>query len=232
MIEQYKRDGFCVVRNLLEWSGDCEALAQRLRNSFVISRNLYLREARILSRAARIARIAVDSTIELVAEELGVRDPAFYTAPTMHLMGIDPQWDGVGAHQDWAALQTGLNAVVVWIPLTDVTLDNWPVELVPGSHKLGLLPAKPGAHYSEVDTTGMEFVPIEMKRGDVLFFSAFTVHRTRTPGKGFRAAISHRYEDAADPWFLEHDCYSAQKRVIEREIKFTPMVEQVRRIFD
>jgi hypothetical protein len=44
-------------------------------------------------------------------------------------------------------------------------------------------------------------------------------------------AFSHRYEDSADPWAVEHDHYSAQKRIIEREIKTAPSVEQVRAVF-
>jgi ectoine hydroxylase-related dioxygenase (phytanoyl-CoA dioxygenase family) len=77
----------------------------------------------------------------------------------------------------------------------------------------------------------MEFVPVTMKRGDVLLFSAFTVHRTRTPGTGLRAAFSHRFENVADRWFGEHNFYSAQRRTIDREVKWTPTPEQVRKVF-
>ena len=135
------------------------------------------------------------------------------------------------AHQDWPALQTGLNTVVVWIPLHDVGEDNYPLEMVPGSHLLGLLPAKAGEHYSEVETEGMEFVPVPVPAGSALLFSVFTVHRTRTPGTGTRVAYSHRYEDANDPWYYEHGCYSAQRCVIDREIKHAPTIEQVRSVF-
>jgi ectoine hydroxylase-related dioxygenase (phytanoyl-CoA dioxygenase family) len=77
----------------------------------------------------------------------------------------------------------------------------------------------------------MNFVPVTMKRGDALLFSAFTVHRTRTPGTGLRAAFSHRFENAADPWFKAHDGYSAQRRTIDREARWTPTLEQVRKAF-
>jgi ectoine hydroxylase-related dioxygenase (phytanoyl-CoA dioxygenase family) len=76
----------------------------------------------------------------------------------------------------------------------------------------------------------MNFIPITMKRGDVLLFSAFTVHRTRTPGTGLRVAFSHRFENAIDRWFVQYG-HSAQRRVIDREVKWTPTPEQVREVF-
>jgi hypothetical protein len=234
-VEQYNRDGFVVLRGALDHALDympiAEPIERELRALYSQSKEEYLKRARLLSREFWATRICSELEIFYDAQRLGVRQPAFLTNPAVHVMGVDHEFDGVGAHQDWPALQSGLNTVVVWIPLTDVTLENYPVELVPGSHLRGLLPAMPGAHYSAVDTEGMEFVPAPMRCGDVLLFSVFTVHRTRIPGIGFRLALSHRYEDAEDPWFKQHGNYSAQSRVIEREVKWTPSVEQVKAVF-
>jgi ectoine hydroxylase-related dioxygenase (phytanoyl-CoA dioxygenase family) len=228
--EQYRKDGFTVLRGAV-YMPMTELIERRLRELYAQSKDDYLRYARLLSKTFWAMRLCADLEICRVVQELGVRHPVFLTNPAIHVMGVDYEFDGVGAHQDWPALQSGLNTVVVWIPLTDVTLENYPVELAPGSHLRGLLPAIPGAHYSAADTEGMEFVPVTMNRGDVLLFSVFTVHRTRIPGSGFRLALSHRYEDAEDPWFKQHGNYSAQSRVIEREVKWTPSAEQVKAVF-
>jgi hypothetical protein len=234
VIEEYKRDGYVVVPGAVEDTvlGDKDALYKALREAHAASDEEYRLACRLM--AAHVSTIEMFVTPKLLwaVLDLGIRDPVFLTSIVAHIMGPDLWNEGAVAHQDWPALQSGLDTVVAWIPLFDVGLDDYPVEVVPGSHLLGLLPSKEvkdGA--AVVDTSGMEFVPVTMKRGDVLLFSAFTVHRTRTPGTGLRAAFSHRFENVADRWFGEHNFYSAQRRTIDREVKWTPTPEQVRKVF-
>jgi len=230
LVEQYRRDGFVVLHNAVElplrlWGCVVE---EWLSEEYDISPEAFRAEARLIAKETAVMDLFLSTDIQDVVNALGIVNPIMQTSPVMHAMGFDKSFDGTHAHQDWPALQSSLNAITVWIPLHDVGVDNYPLEVVPGSHRLGLLPAKVGEHYSEVDTAGMEFVPVPVPVGGALLFSAFTVHRTRTPGVGKRVAFSHRYEDAADPWFLDHDYYCAQKRVIDREVKYAPSVEEVR----
>lgn len=231
IVTDYRRDGYCVLRNVFQFPMIAEQMKHKHAEWKAMPKDEYLRAARLFAQGVSQTVIFAAPPIWEAVQALGVKDPVFLTTPAVHVMGVDETWEGVSAHQDWPALQSGLNGVVVWIPYTNVGLDNYPVEFVPGSHLRGLLPAKAGAHYSEVDTDGMEFVPVPVNVGDVLLFSVFTVHRTRTPGHGFRLAFSHRYEDSADPWFKEHGNYSAQCRAIDREVKWTPTVDQVRSVF-
>lgn len=231
MIEQYRRDGYVVVSGVVEpmnWYVQ-EEMYDDLRAIHAESEAEYRSSCRVAAHGVDTMRMF--TSLFDVARDFGVRFPLFLTNPVAHFMAPDLWHDGVSAHQDWPALQSGLDTVVAWIPLFDVGLDDYPVEVVPGSHLFGLLPNKAGEHINEIDTAGMEFVPITMKRGDVLLFSAFTVHRTRTPGTGFRAAFSHRFENSADESFLSRGCYSAQRRVIDREVQWTPTQEQVRSVF-
>lgn len=181
--------------------------------------------------AKRVDVMAMFMELSLAAMTLGIGVPIFQTSPVCHAMGYDKDFEGVGPHQDWPALQSSLNAITAWIPMHPVTPDTYPLEVVPGSHLLGYLPAKVTEHYSEVDATGMEFVPINVPLGGALLFSVFTVHRTRVPGTGRRVAFSMRFEDAAEPTFRERGCPSAQRRVIERAVVWTPTPEQVRASF-
>lgn len=231
MIEQYKRDGYLVYPSAIDVERvfNVKDTLADLQTARRVSVDAFRSSARVYSRRTKIMEWF--SIMAHFSESLGIREPMFQTSPVLHAMGFDESFDGTAAHQDWPALQSSLNTVVAWVPLHTVGLDNYPLEVVPGSHLNGLLPAKPGAHYSEVDTTGMEFVPVEVPEGGVLFMSVFLVHRTRTPGKGVRVALSHRYEDANCPWFIKHGYPSAQTRVISREVKVSPTIDEVRRVF-
>jgi hypothetical protein len=233
MIEEYRRNGYVVLEDVVypPMPDERESVYNDFRAIHAGDRNEFRACCRVLAAQVLSTEAFLSPPLLDAIEDLGVTHPAFFTSPVAHVMAPDLWADGVGAHQDWPALQTGLDTVVAWMPLFDVGLDDYPVEVVPGSHLLGLLPSKPGQHINEIDTTGMEFVPVPVKRGSVLLFSAFTVHRTRTPGTGFRAALSHRYENYNDPTFIARGCYSAQRRVIDREIKWAPTVEQVRKVF-
>lgn len=228
--EFYRKNGYIVVPNLFEPIRG--VMAARLRMASLVSVDALRAECRLISRKVEILGLFASNNVCGVAQSIcGIGEPIAQTNPVCHAMGFDESYDGVGPHQDWPALQSSLNAVTVWIPLDNVDEDDYPVEVVPGSHMLGLLPAKAGAHYSEIDAAGVEFVPVYVPRGGALFFSVFTIHRTRTPGIRPRVAFSHRYEDGACDWFVEQGYPSAQSRVIDRKIRVIPSMEHVRRAF-
>jgi ectoine hydroxylase-related dioxygenase (phytanoyl-CoA dioxygenase family) len=225
MRNEYREKGFTVLRGAFKpgWQ-NMDALFAAWKS---MPKEDYRRAARMFGAGMSQTLIFGFPSIVKAVLDLGVKDPLFLTQPAAHVMGIDEEWAGVGLHQDWTALQTGLNTVVAWIPYTQVGIENYPIEFAIGSHLKGLLPARPGAHYSECEDQGFEFEAVPCEVGDVVLFSVFTAHRTRTPGKGLRLAISHRFEDARDPWYVQHG-YSAQRRVIEREVKVAPSADEVR----
>lgn len=240
ILGNYKRDGYCILRGAVmagetfepEWHARFYDGMRKLHEHSV---DEYLKNVRLLSKSVGVFKMFCNPPIFAACQSLGVSVPIFLSDPAVHVMAEDLKipggYDGVGAHQDWPALQASLNAVVVWVPMHNVTQDNFPVEFVPGSHLLGLLPAKANAHYSEVETEGMEFVPVEVRRGDALLFSVFTVHRTRTPGRGLRLAYSMRYHDGGEKSYKDHGYHCAQRRVIDREVKWTPTPEEVKAVF-
>ena len=94
-------------------------------------------------------------------------------------------------HQDLAYLipaQAGQTLVVnLWIPLADATLANGCMQVVRGSHRLGLLPhnhreTTPGHKGSRgiapADLPGGEIVAAELALGDVLLTTERLVHRS------------------------------------------------------
>ncbi|MBK2267747.1 phytanoyl-CoA dioxygenase family protein [Francisella philomiragia] len=128
---------------------------------------------------------------------------------------------GFNPHQDYPSVQGSLDGFVVWIPLVDIDKNKYPLEVIPSSHKNGVLPSiekdtgweiKP-EYYNEKD-----FIPLECQVGDVVFMSNFTVHRSSQTGDDrLRIACSTRYDNADEISFIER-CYpSAYIRTVHRE---------------
>jgi hypothetical protein len=166
-------------------------------------------------------------------KELGIEIPIIH-APVLHVMSdfkIKDGYNGAAAHQDWPSVQGSLNLLTVWIPLTEVTKDNYPLEVIPGSHKQGIRDGRLNGSVLEIDCDDKDFIPLECNPGDVVFLSGFTIHRTGK-GKGFRAAVSQRFDNAGDPAYAERGYPCAQKRIVDREIKWRPTIEQVHDIFN
>ena len=116
--------------------------------------------------------------------------------------------------------------------------DFFPIEVIPGSHRQGLCPGRQLEHYYEVDPScygEQDFVRVAAQRGDALLFSTFLVHRSGQEGTdGVRLAISARYENAAEPTFVDRVYPFAQTRVVQREliVKDFPRREQVAGIYE
>lgn len=147
---------------------------------------------------------------------------------------------GLVPHQDFPSVQGSLNGVVVWIPLTDVDKDNYPLEVVRYSHKLGLAPMiDHGESTREVPKDwfqGLHFEPVEVNVGDVIFMSMFTIHQTSINGtKGrCRIAASTRFDNANEPTFVDRAYPTAYTRSVHRDqyVQDFPSQELVARTFD
>lgn len=127
-----------------------------------------------------------------------------------------------GAYQDFPSVQGSLDGFVIWIPLVDIDENRFPLEVILGSHKNGILPSfenngsawevKPEC-YEESD-----FIPAVCEVGDVVFMSNLTVHRSSQKGDDrLRLARSTRYDNTDEKSFIQR-CYpSAYIRSVSRE---------------
>jgi ectoine hydroxylase-related dioxygenase (phytanoyl-CoA dioxygenase family) len=130
---------------------------------------------------------------------------------------------GLVPHQDFPSVQGSVDGVVVWLPLVKVDKDNYPLEVIPGSHLRGLAPMiSHGDSTSEVDPNWFDashFTPAEVDVGDVIFMSMFTVHRSSTRGSPNRCrlAVSTRFDNADEASFIERAYPTAYVRSVRRE---------------
>ena len=89
------------------------------------------------------------------------------------------------------------NMLTVWFPLTEATVDNGCLLVVPGSHRAGLLrhcPRTAGLHIPLQLFREEDAVPVPMKPGDVLLMTRWTCHSS-LPNRsdGIRWSFDLRY---------------------------------------
>jgi phytanoyl-CoA hydroxylase len=132
---------------------------------------------------------------------------------------------GQAWHQDEDYIPTRDRSLLgAWIALDDATIENGCLWIIPGSHRPGILWKQEwhgdrsfdcawesrGFPYSSADE-----VPVEVKRGSVVFFNGYTLHRS-LPNRaktGYRRALVNHYMSAESflPWkFAENTSMAMQ----------------------
>ena len=143
--------------------------------------------------------------------DAGVERPAFSSRPILTLSSRrtalhEGHWK-TPAHQDWRSIQGSLNSVVVWVSLDKVGPELGQLEVIPGSHLRGLLPAETDDWYMHItednyDVNDFQAVPTDC--GDVLIFSTFLIHRSGENLKdNHRYSMQFRFNDLAEKMFIQ-----------------------------
>ena len=200
---QYEKDGFVIVRGLLS-PGEVGSI-QKLRNrideeaaesgfeDFTKGRSRYEFEkiptgaesVRSTLRAVKqpwyeepVFRsvVACDRVLDTVQELIGPE--VFYHSSKMLFKaakgGRRKPW-----HQDWAYWDhMSQRQVTVWFAIDESTRENGCIEVIPESHKNGVIKHYHGEDFMihEELIKKSQVVYAEMKPGDVLFFDVLTLH--------------------------------------------------------
>ena len=184
-------------------------------------------------------RLSLDERIVNQLGELGLEFPNISTRPVMYfnherLAKKEVYWK-LSAHQDWRSMQGSLDSMVVWIPLVDVDKDLGALEIVPGSHRWGLLEAEMADGYGQLEEIeGAEMVPVEVEKGDALFFSSFLAHQSGTNVTDhIRWSCHFRYNNLREATFVDRGyphpyLYQPQKDLITANF---PSRETVNTVF-
>ncbi|NGY62452.1 phytanoyl-CoA dioxygenase family protein [Lentzea sp. NEAU-D13] len=108
-----------------------------------------------------------------------------------------------GWHQDHPGVQGSARTLTVWTPLAPVTARSGGLAIVPASHRGGILPLRLSAGTIvgwEIDTTIQTVHSGPMGPGDVLIFTAHTVHGgSPNTGSSPRLSADCRYQPLRDP---------------------------------
>lgn len=156
-----------------------------------------------------IYRLAATGNIEPALQKVGLATPIISTRPEVRTdmpedAGYMQPW-----HQDWRYGQGSVNAVTIWTPLRDVTVENGTIDVMPGTHMLGYLETTELSNprrFSIVDPRidNLPYQPAELALGESILFSQMLVHRSGFNRSGrARVTVQTRFSDAADPAFME-----------------------------
>ena len=173
----------------------------------------YIGTAKLTQHLASLHQMSLSPEMMGVVEALGMDLPAVSTRPVIHYVAdrlkIPGGYHKTLPHQDWRSVQGSLDGITVWTPVFDVGLADYPLEIAPDSHLRGLLHCEHGVNGFVVDP-GLwedgEFQALEMNAGDAIVFSGFLLHRTgERGGEDVRVALSFRFNNAAEPRFVERN---------------------------
>lgn len=116
-------------------------------------------------------------------------------------------------HQDWQYIRGSPEALTSWIPLGDCRRDLGGLAVLPGSHRLGFREHQrttgAGGMGLAVDALGLPWHAADYRLGDVLLFSALTIHAAlpNRTARMVRLSADFRYQrpdEAIDPASLRH----------------------------
>jgi phytanoyl-CoA hydroxylase len=123
---------------------------------------------------------------------------------------------GQAWHQDERFIPTRDRSLVgAWIALDDATVENGCLWVLPGSQQTGVIWPEHDHGSRKFDCTGEswnypfrdeESVPVEVKKGSIVFFNGYLLHRS-LPNRaktGFRRSLVNHYMSAESllPWSL------------------------------
>src|ERR1044071_5341692 len=151
-------------------------------------------------------RLSLSDKILAALKELGLEFPIINVRPTIffnspHLGKRDVDWRKP-SHQDWRTTQRSLDSTIIWVPLIDIDKSLGALEIVPGSHKYGLMEYETRSEYhtiAENPEKPLDFISVEVKKGDALFFSTLLVHRSGNNTSGaIRWSCHFRYNNLCE----------------------------------
>lgn len=155
-------------------------------------------------------RLGTDPEIMELLSEMGYEFPMIAVRPSMQfnsrfLSKGGTHWK-LGAHQDWRTGQGSLDSVVLWFPMINCDEALGSLQVIPGSHKTGLMQADTSGYAGSIqeNINEADYVQTEFEMGDLLIFSAFLIHRSGdNVTDNIRWSIQLRYNNMTEATFQE-----------------------------
>ena len=150
--------------------------------------------------------LAHDSSIIRVMQSLLGASAFPHPLSICRLVFPDSESWATPPHQDYPNNQGTEDLYACWIPLSDCPREQGGLEVLAGSHTLGLLPLKYslGAGHRQADlgeeAVGLEWTGGDFSLGDILVFHSLTVHRSRPNSRSqLRISVDYRYQAEHQP---------------------------------
>lgn len=156
-------------------------------------------------------RLSLDKKLVDLLKNLGLDFPIISVRPSMffnsRMLDNTGNYWKLDSHQDWRSSQGSLDSVTAWFPYVDCNKDLGALEIIAGSHLTGLKECEKVDYYSRIKQGEVDensYTPVEMKKGDLLLFSSFLVHRSGTNvTQRIRWSTQFRYNNINEETFIE-----------------------------
>lgn len=230
MNETYQRDGFVRIEGFAD-QATCDAMLERVVTlTRAAAGGEDIRPALVLPESNLVAQAGAESASpeDLVSKVFRLhRDPVFeafalderVTSIVSAVLGLEdvdcflsqfifkaPGAWGQPWHQDsyYFPFEPARPVVGIWLAVTEATLDNGCLHVLPGSQREPVhehVPdRRPGANYGYVEIVDHDMAaaePVRMQPGDLLVFDSHLMHRsTDNVSDGIRAAMVYHYAGA------------------------------------
>lgn len=154
---------------------------------------------------------ALSESVIDTLKELGLSTPVVSTRPVLFFnhqkLAKEKVYHTVFPHQDWRSMQGSLDAVIIWLPLVPIDAKLGALQVIPGSHKMGLVATGMESGFGKVDITDemeKQWVNVEVEPGDALFFSSFLIHQSGVnDSEDIRWSTHFRYNNLDESTFVE-----------------------------
>tara|TARA_R110000787_G_scaffold234642_3_gene341518 strand:+ start:4832 stop:5725 length:894 start_codon:yes stop_codon:yes gene_type:complete len=172
---------------------------------------------KLLGYLPSLTRLAASDTMLHLSRSIGLQFPMVRRQNDVRM----ELPDAAAAPGTWCQDTThhlgSKNAITFWIPLTEATVEAGSLEVIPGSHRSGVIPfhftgkAAPDAGTSLTsretaldEEPGENGITIEAKPGDLMIYSQFLVHR-QVPNRAdhMHWSFQSRHADGFDKDFID-----------------------------
>ena len=183
----------------VDWPEDDERL---------IGRHMYLGQPHVYSAVVRDA-MTHSGICRVLDHVVGACVPFWdgaYKCMQSMFVVKPPGGSGSPWHQDEHPIPTRDRSLTgVWIALTDATVANGCLWILPDSHKSGVIYERYAHDLPDVDSNPVArgfdetgAIPIEMTAGSVLFFSGYLLHSShKNQSDSYRPALTFHYCSAS-----------------------------------
>lgn len=216
MLNFYKKNGYLLVKNAIENSlinqinKEIEVLFKNKNKFELFNKNfdLYRNTANISQYLISMYKLITHKKILNSIKKLGIELPILNTRPVVSYsskkIAKNEMYWKIPAHQDWPSMQGSINSLTAWIPLINLNKSIGYMEVIPTSHLNGALKQKNSILLNDNEYNEKDFIQIKMNKGDVLFFSAFLIHRSgNNISDKIRLATHIRYDDGNEKSFIK-----------------------------
>jgi phytanoyl-CoA hydroxylase len=204
--------------------------------------NAFVNTGKTVQHTLSLHRLALSEKIVNVLKEIGVEEPVIGARPAMQFNSRFLAKDGskhwkLDAHQDWRTGQGSLDSTVIWFPMVPAGAEIGALQVIPGSHKLGLLEANTSGYQGGItaEFRPEDFIQTEFEVGDILIFSAFLVHQSgNNTTRNIRWTVQLRYNNLAESTFIERGYPMAYIYKPETELVTPdfPTPQQLKELYD